>query len=144
MSEHIITTKLSPTSKENTETLVQFSMPEEDNTHPRVIEVDSYLRVQVNNLPPRVKAADIQPMVKLSNKDPSIPPKSSYNNNPSILPKSFVLIESNKIKPSSNSKNILKVIKPSYMTQPVPAVSHRYPTRATVAAAANTTQIEQM
>ena len=81
-------------------------------------------------------------MVKLSNKDPSIPPKSSYNNNPSILPKLFVLIESNKIKPSSNSKNILKVIEPSYMTQPIPAVSHWYPTRATVAAAANTTQIE--
>ena len=116
MSEHIITTKLSPTSKENTETLVQFSMPEEDNTHPRVIEVDSHPRVQVNNPPPRVKAADTQPMVELSNKDPLILPKSSYNNNPSILPKSSALIESNKIKPSSNSKNISKVIESSYMT----------------------------
>ena len=30
------------------------------------------------------------------------------------------------------------------MTQPIPTVSYRYPIRATVAAAANTTQMEQM
>ena len=63
-------------------------------------------------------------MVELSNKDLLIPPKSSYNNDPSIPPKSSVLIESNKIKPSSNSKYIPKVIEPSYMTQPIPTVSH--------------------
>ena len=49
------------------------------------------------------------------------------------------------IKPNSyyNDIPIPKVFEPSYITQPIPTAKHRYPTRATVAAAANTTQMEQ-
>ena len=65
----------------------------------------------------------------------------SSNKNPS--PKSSAPIHSNRITQATNRKSIPKTLEPSYMTQPTHIVSHQYPIRATVAAAANTTQMEQ-
>ena len=127
----MIATKLSPMDKESTEILVQLSLLEEDNTHPRVIEGDSCPRVQSDNMSEKIKVIDTRKKVKLS---PKVLSLTNYL---------ISLVKSNKLTSSSTTMSISKVAESSCITQPTPAAYYQYPTRAKVAAAANTTQIEQ-
>ena len=117
-ADRISTTKLAPTSKESSETLNQFATPEEGTTHPRVIEDDSRPRVRI---------------VKSSEKSKPEPAPNPTNSLPTETKKPI----------SSISKSMPKVIAPTYVHKPLPVKNHRYLTRAIVAAAANTTQLEQ-
>ena len=86
-----------------------------------------FVNTEKDNTHPRVINDDSRPRVQIDS-----PPEKDKAIEDPIKPNSYY-----------NDIPIPKVFEPSYITQPIPAAKHRYPTRATVAAAANTTQMEQ-
>jgi len=90
--------------EENTDILSKLASPEEDNTHPRVINSDSHPRVLMDEQSENIKSIDAQKDVTPSPKGPS----STTNPKLSVSP--------DKLTSSPTSTSIPKDIEPSYMT----------------------------
>ena len=113
-SENIITTKLSPIQKESTEELSSIGAPKPSTIKQMIEKNDQHPRVEESKLQPRAEESELYPRVAKT-----------------------------KLSTKEGSDLIKDKLEPSYMAQPMPKATHRYPTRSAIAKAANSAQLEQ-